>query len=279
MNTPKVGVILSVYKNDSLSFLNKSLNSIITQTYDNIEIHIGVDGYVDDTVMSYLNRIALEHKIHILFFEKNRGLAAVLNDLIDNCLKCGVDYIARMDADDISLPDRICKQVEYMESHQEIMVLGGAIQEIDENCTFMKVRHYPPDMNSIKRYICKASPLAHPTVMFRKKIFEQGFRYNINYKKSQDLDLWFRIIAKGYIISNIDDILLLFRRTSDTYKRRNKIKTIINEFKIYKNGIVRLYGYNWRLIYPILRFCFKFMPLSFIVFFYNTCFLKLITNK
>ena len=114
-------------------------------------------------------------------------------------------------------------------------------------------------MKTIRNYICKASPLAHPSVMMRREIFDV-VKYDERFRMSQDIALWYDAICAGFNIANIDDVVLFFRREDNVYKRRGK-KKAINEFRIYMNGIRRFYGlFTWRYIYAILRLIFRLMP-------------------
>lgn len=97
------------------------------QTYKDFHIYIGVDGPVGDDIKLYFKLIDEQNKVSIVWFRENRGLACVLNDLLDICFKEGYEYIARMDADDISVYSRFEKQIKYLEAHPEIDVVGGSI--------------------------------------------------------------------------------------------------------------------------------------------------------
>ena len=99
----KIGVLLPVYKNDREDFLHAAVESIVMQTYSGYKLFIGVDGPVNESVKSYLKMLDVQMKIKVVWFETNRGLACVLNDLIKVAKEDGCDYYARMDADDISV--------------------------------------------------------------------------------------------------------------------------------------------------------------------------------
>lgn len=129
----KVAVTLPVYKNDKVPYIHLSFDSILNQTYKNIHLYVGVDGPVGEDLEKCLKEYEQNDKVTVCWFPENRGLAIVLNDLLDVCFKADYNIIARMDADDISMLERIEKQVAYLESHQDIDVVGGAIEEIDEN--------------------------------------------------------------------------------------------------------------------------------------------------
>ena len=129
-----VAVLLPIYKNDSLEYFKLSLNSIFSQTFHNYKIFVGVDGEVPSATKSYLQEMDKRGDVEVCWFPKNRGLAWVLNDLIAIAHVQGFDYLARMDADDVMLSSRLQKQMSYMESHKDIDVVGGAIEEIIYYC-------------------------------------------------------------------------------------------------------------------------------------------------
>ena len=136
----RIAVILPVYKKDKVDYLSKAIESIVMQTYRDFHIYIGVDGPVGEDIEGYFKMIENQSKITVVKFKENRGLACVLNDLLDICFKEGYEYIARMDADDISEQYRFEKQIAYLEKHPEIDVVGGAIDEIDEKGNSRKKR-------------------------------------------------------------------------------------------------------------------------------------------
>ena len=180
------------------------------------------------------------------------------------------DLIARMDSDDMSAPKRFEMQVAFLEEHPEIDILGGSLQEFDETNECLNIRHYPLTHEAVCKYIVKACPLAHPSVMMRKRIFDEGLRYDERYRMSQDIKLWFDAILAGYRIGNIPDVLLYFRRDGDVFKRRSRAKAW-NEFKIYMNGIYRMKGvFSLSYVYPIARYCFRNLPPSVVKWFYGS---------
>lgn len=128
----KVAVILPVYKNDKVPYIELSFESILNQTYKDIHLYVGIDGPVGEDLKMSLLKYAKSDNVSIQWFPENRGLAVVLNDLLNECFQNGYEYIARMDADDISEPNRIEKQMTFLQANPDIDVVGGAIEEIDE---------------------------------------------------------------------------------------------------------------------------------------------------
>lgn len=123
----QVAVILPVYKNDRDDYLNLAVESILNQTYKDFHLFIGVDGQVGESLTNYLKLEAKQSKVSVIWYKENRGLACVLNDMFDLCFENGYEYIARMDADDISAPNRLEKQMKFLYFHTDIDVVGGGV--------------------------------------------------------------------------------------------------------------------------------------------------------
>lgn len=219
----KVGVLLPVYKNDSEQFLRQSVESIVMQTYTNYILYIGVDGPVNDGVKKYLKMLDVQQRIHVVWFEENRGLACVLNDLIKTAKRDECNYYARMDADDISMLNRFEMQLAFMEEHPEVDVVGGAIREINYEGNYRrKIVDYPLTNDACRKFFRYRDPLAHPAVMFRPTYFEKvPGGYRPEYRKNQDTMLWYDGFMNGCVFANLPDVVLYFRVIDDFYNRRN----------------------------------------------------------
>ena len=247
-----VAVLLPVYKRDKAEYFDLSINSILSQTYHNIIIYVGVDGPIDSVLKICLERYENCSNVEILYFKKNRGLAIVLNDLISLCRKEKIEFIARMDADDIAIPNRLEKQLFYLKSHPEIDVVGGAIEEIDEGGLLRGKRiTYPLTPIACRNFFARRNPLAHPAVMFRYSYFEKaGCYYRSDYKQNQDTLLWFDGLMKGCQIANVPDVILHFRMTNDLFKRRR------NGLAFAKKSLKDRFMINKGLGYGIGAYCF-----------------------
>ena len=266
-----ISVLLSVYKSENPSYLDRALQSVWTdQTLKPDEIVLIEDGPLSDILLAVIQKWKdlLSDKLLILRNEQNLGLTKSLNRGI-RYIKS--DLIARMDSDDISEPSRFEKQVAYLEEHPEVDVVGGSLQEFNEGNDCLNIRHYPQTPDESRKYIVKASPLAHPTVMIRRRVFDTGIRYNEKYRTCQDVALWFKLISKGYKIANLPDITIRFRRNDVVFSRRKSKRNIWNEFRIYMHGIYSLQGlFTWKYIYPISRLVFRLMPASVIKWIYGS---------
>ena len=255
-----ISVLMSVYKSEKSSYLDRALKSVWNdQTLKPNEIILVEDGPLGEDLNEVVDhwKGRLSDRLVLLCNETNLGLTKSLNKGLKYVRS---EYIARMDSDDISDPLRFERQFNYLQEHPEIDVLGGALQEFNDENSNLNVRHYPLTPEQCREYIVKASPLAHPTVMIRRRVFDSGIRYDERFRTSQDIALWFDLLVKGFKIANLPDVTINFRRSGDLFKRRSRNKAF-NEFKIYLNGIYRLEGlFSWKYIFPLSRFVFRLMP-------------------
>jgi len=255
-----ISVLMSVYYKERHEYLQKALESIWDkQILKPTEIIIVEDGPLTPDLYSVLSswKKRLKDKLIRVPLDVNTGLANALNVGIKYCTG---DYIARMDSDDISASTRFENQINFLNTHKNIILLGGSIQEFNNNSNNLKIRKYPADTRSARKYIVKASPFAHPAVMIRKELLSTDNLYSNEFNANEDIELWFRILKGGYEVANISDVVLHFRVSDNFYQRRSKSKAI-NEFKVFWNGILDLYGFTWKLAYPFLRLVLRFSPI------------------
>lgn len=217
-----VGVILPIYQNDRPDYLKLSIESIINQSYKDLALLIGVDGPIGDDLDAVLNSFKTDERVTVVKFDKNRGLAVVLNDLLSICFDRGYEFMARMDADDISMPDRIKKQIDFMQQHRDIDVVGGAIAEIDEQGNSRnKTITYPSSPKDCVNFFSRRNPHAHPAVLFRKSFFDKAnCLYRPEYRRNQDTMLWLDGMKNGTNHANIPDVVLKYRMTDSLFNNR-----------------------------------------------------------
>ena len=260
----KIAIILPVYRKDKVEYLSKAIESIVMQTYRDFHIFIGVDGPVGDDINGYFEHIDYQNRITIIRFEENRGLACVLNDLLDICFKEGYEYIARMDADDISENTRFEKQMAFMSNHPEIDVVGGAIKEIDEEGKYRnKTIVYPEGPEDCRGFFAKRNPHAHPAVLFRKSFFDKlnGKKYRPEYRQNQDTMLWYDGMMAGTKHANISDVVLQFRMTDTMFKKRRNGWAFAKKQFTDRLMINRGLGYGFGAdVYGLAMFCMLVSP-------------------
>ncbi|OHB72554.1 MAG: hypothetical protein A2W23_03675 [Planctomycetes bacterium RBG_16_43_13] len=211
--SPKVTVLMPVYNGEK--YLKEAVESILNQTYQDFEFLIINDGSTDKSVEiieSYDDpRIRLVHN------DGNIKLIASLNKGLGMAVG---KYIARMDCDDISLPERLSKQVALMDSRPEIGVCGTWVKTFgDINGDIWK---YPTDSDRIKCRLLFESVLAHPSVMMRSDLFKKhNLRYSYDYPHAEDFQLWQRA-SLIFPLVNMPEVLVLYRITVNSVSRFNK---------------------------------------------------------
>lgn len=222
MKNETIGVLLPVYIKDRPEYLKLAIDSILDQSYYDIKLFIGVDGPISEELSNIIDDYSKKERVRVIRFEKNRGLAMVLNDLLIIADEDGLQFFARMDADDISVPDRLEKQLKYLRDHPEVDVVGGAVAEINEKGEYRnKTIIFPETHAECIAFFAKRNPHAHPAVMFRRSFFEKaGCMYRPEYRQNQDTMLWLDGIKKGTKHANIPDIVLKFRFTDTLFKKR-----------------------------------------------------------
>ncbi|MFC0308200.1 glycosyltransferase family 2 protein [Gallibacterium trehalosifermentans] len=201
-----VSVIIPCYNGEQ--YIEAAVNSILQQSYHHLEILVINDGSTDRSA-DILQRFAQEDlRVRYIENEQNLGLIATLNKAIQ--LAQG-QYIARMDSDDIALPDRIEKQVAFFEQHPDIAVLGGAIETFGEGIA-NQILSLPTEDMQIKAYLFLASAFHHPTVMFNLDAIDKAeLVYQQQYYRAEDYGLWVTLLTKGYKFANLSEVILRYR--------------------------------------------------------------------
>ena len=220
MSKPKISVIMSEY-NTPPDYLRASIKSILSQTFKDIEIII-----VDDCGKNDLDSITEEYKdkrIRVIKNNKNIGLVESLNKAI---AVSKADILARLDTDDIADENRLEEQYNFMINHEEYSVVGTLANEFSKNST-TGVLGKPGEKTA--KSLAYGDSIIHPSVMMRKKDIQSVGGYK-NYKRAEDLSLWFELVMKGFRLFVIDRVLLNYRVNEEDYSKR-KFKTRGGEIK------------------------------------------------
>jgi glycosyltransferase involved in cell wall biosynthesis len=238
----KFSVCTSAYKNDKTEFVRVALDSmLVNQSVKPDEIVLVQDGPVPEVLLTLLQEYEEKYPtiMHVIRLEKNGGLG--------NALKLGVenakyDIIARMDSDDICLPDRFEKQLAYLEAHPECDIVGGQMTEfIDEPENIVGRRTVPLSNEEIYNYMKNRCALNHVTVMFRKEAVLKAGNYQ-DWFWNEDYYLWVRMMMSKCQFANLPDVLVNVRSGADQYARRGGKKYFDSEIGIKKlmlqNGMI-----------------------------------------
>ena len=270
---------MSLYRKDVPEHLDRALQSVWTdQTLKPDKLVIIIDGPLPESLKNVLEKwkTAIGEKLFFISHKQNLGLTRSLNDGIEVIT---TDLIARMDSDDISLPHRFEQQHHYLEEHPDIDIVGGSLQEFNDTHENLGIRHYPYTHEEAVKTMHKICPLAHPSVMMRRRIFDAGLRYNERFRTSQDIALWYDAVCSGCHIANIAETVIRFRLEGDVYARRGRSKAW-NEFLIYINGIRRLHGlFTLKYFFPVSRLIFRLMPVRLIRWGYQSRLRRMIANE
>lgn len=264
-----VSVLISTYYKEKPEWLDASLHSIYTnQTRKPDEIVLVQDGPLTSELQAVIStwKATLGDKLTIVVNEKNMGLAMSLN----NGLKVAKgDIIVRMDSDDIAYPERISKQVDFMEQRPDIDVVGSWVSEfIDTPENEISTRKVPELSEGIYEFGKSRNPMNHPSVAFRRdRVMEHG-GYT-HFWLFEDYCLWAQLLVKGYRFYNFQESLLWFRISADMFARRGGWKYAITEqkFQFYLHGIGYI-SFAMMLKNCIIRFSGRIIPNSIRRFMY-----------
>lgn len=216
---------------NGMPYLADAVKSILNQSYENFEFIIVDDASTDNTPIFLKSTI--DHRIMFIKNKKNLGLAASLN----KALKIAKgEYIARMDADDISLPIRIKTQVEFMRNHPKIDICGTWVAQIDNDNKKIGKVHYPVNDKEITKTLKRVTPLVHPTWFMRKEVLRTLKGYNPDWDMVEDYE--FLIRAKNFKMANIPQELLLWR-SSENRRSNRDIQSM------YKKSFQLRWKYFW----------------------------------
>lgn len=274
-----ISVLMSTYHREHPDYLDAAMDSIWTQQVRRPEqIVLVEDGPLTDALYAVIRKWkdTLSDTLTIVEKTQNGGLAAALNDGI---AVCQGDLIARMDSDDIAMPERFLLQERYMKQHPEVDVLGGALREFNDEGTLSNVRRYPATMTDVLHTMYRVSPVGHPSSMFRRSVFDEGHRYSSRYHICEDVTMWYDLACAGKVINNIPDVILNFRRNDSMMNRRSHEKAW-SEFLAYNDGIYRLWGlFTYKYAYSLARMIFRLMPAPIIKMLYNGRLRKIIAKE
>lgn len=251
MPKPEVSVIMPVFNSEE--FVAEAIESILSQTFKAFEFII-IDDASTDTSWQIIKKYASEDK-RIRAYRNSRNLKTTKT--LNRGLRLSKGkYVVRMDADDWSYPERIAKQVEYMNKHLEVGVSGGAVKICNKNLKTINTRLYPLTDGDIRKKIFRYCPFAHPATIWRTKVVKGVGGYNENIPLTQDYELYFRI-GRTSNFGNLDEVILNLRtHGSSSSLRKGKVQ---ERYVIYSRikGCIE-YGYE-------MNFADKFYTLAQII--------------
>lgn len=252
---------MAVHAGDDCAHFEEALVSLRRQTYRNLRIMIYCDGPLqadkENLLATYLD--TAQGRDVIVKGATCSGLPTGLNCLIGLAVNDPtIEFMARMDADDISTPERIAEQVKFLEDHPDIALVGTWCIEFVEAGVPLFLKRLPCNNEELANFMIYRNPLAHPTVVFRRSIFEAGYRYREDFTLMQDYDLWARLHLAGYKISNVPKFLLWYRTSEKFFTRRAGLRRAVTEVHMRlqyarRSGLLRLKHIPGILALLILR--------------------------
>ena len=255
-------VLMSVYYKENPEYLKRALDSILNQTITADEIVLIKDGpltkELDDAIANYEEKyIAI---LRVLSLENNVGLGEALNYGVRHCK---YDLIARMDTDDIALPTRFELQMKEFIENKELALCGGQIAEFENDPQIISgYRKVPLTQAAILKFAKKRNPFNHMTVMFRKQAILDVASYQ-DMPYFEDYWLWVRILQKGYVVKNVEQVLVNVRAGAEMLARRGGWIYAKSSFYYYtvlsENNFLCSLDFIWIVI---LRMSISMLPIS-----------------
>lgn len=266
---PPFSVLMAVYAKDNPAWIAQALDSVLHNTVPPAEIVVVQDGPVPPGISRVLAEYRAKYpRIKPVVLEQNRGLGIALQKGLE---ACSCELVARMDADDISLPERFEKQLACFVQTPDLAVLGGTIEEVDaEDLHPVAIRKVPLTDKECKKFLKTRCPFNHMTVMFQKKFILQAGNYQ-PFHLMEDYYLWARCAANGYKMANLPDVLVRMRTDAALYGRRGgwkyfKSNAALSQ-KLYE---LKLISFPRHVFNLCVRFCVQaIMPNSFRAVFYQ----------
>ncbi len=242
----KIGVIMSTYNGKER--IDNSIKSILEQSYTDFKLIICDDGSTDGTYEYLKNKYNKNEKIYIFQNNNKNGLAYALNLCLNYCKDC--EYIARMDDDDFSYPNRFKEQIEFLENNPNISFVGSNVDIYDGEKIIeeRKLIAYPQKKDFIWN-----SPFVHPAIMFRYTPLKESDFYRVSKEtlRGQDYDLFMRMYSRGFKGANIQKNLLRYTENNKTKKKRT-FKVRLGECKVRRIGFKKM-GIIWYAFPFILK--------------------------
>lgn len=249
--------------NEKPEYIRESVGSILNQTCDNFELIILDDSTSDVTKKEIDSLTSQDSRIVLVRKPQRMGFVPALNEGLR--IAKG-EYIARMDGDDISYPNRFELQLNYFNAHPEVDILGGAMDIMNEAGVITSHRHYPLEGKNLKTYAVYRNPLAHPTIMIKRNKFKE-IKYDPDFKRSEDLELWLRLRNQGALIQNLSESLLKYRIISQMATKRDSLNFKYNLKARKRNFKIKSAIYDIPSI--LIAYLYSILPNAIINRMYN----------
>src|SRR5690606_37955407 len=231
---PPFSVLMSIYRAEQPAYLRTALESLLLQTLPADEVVLVEDGPLPAELHAVIEAFRDVLNIRSVILEQNMGLAAALNAGLAHCRH---ELVARMDSDDISLPERFEKQIGFMATHPDITASSAALEEFDEDGNVFATRVLPLTHDELERFAHRRSPTSRAVAVFRQSAVLAAGGYPL-FKRSQDVALWSLLIVRGHRLANLPDTLFQVR-AGRAFMQRNGLRNLGLEFAVIR--------FQWRI--------------------------------
>lgn len=233
--SPLISVVLRTY-NQPRQMLADCINSVINQTYSNWELIIADDSTSQETTDLIKEFVGKDKRIILNKNGEKRGYVGSMNDALKECRG---DFIAVLDSDDLAKPERFQLQLDYLENHPQCDILGGAMNIINKESEITSTRYYPEGGMKLLLWMALRDPVGHPTVMYRRKILDDGFLYDMDFNGGcEDTAFWFNLRNHGYRINNLQTPIISYRIMVDMASKRGRDNNL--------NYLARKKYFSWK---------------------------------
>lgn len=233
---PLVSVIIPV-KNAG-KFVGAALQSILDQTYKNWEMVVVDDGSTDETGKILKKFAKKDKRITIITHKESKGIGASLNLALT---KSRGKFIARMDGDDISLPNRLATQVAFLQKNPKIVAVGGQAEMIDGQGEIFAYKHFPTNQKILREMIMWMVPIQHPIMMVRAGVYKKC-QYDVTYKTAEDVEMFMQLLQYGEF-GNVSEVVYQYRKADTSNGYHNLKQTFYLTILGRWQGIVK-HGYR-----------------------------------
>lgn len=251
----KFSLLTTIYSADSPDFVRQCFDSIRANTVLPSEIVLVIDGPVPEVLEKVISHLcSVFVVVKCIRLSENHGLGFALST---GLISCSYDFVARIDTDDVAVPERFSKQIEFLLFHPEVDVVGSGADRIDSESRVIGKLTVPSRHDEIKLALW-ANPMIHPSVMFRRRRILEIGGYDPMLRRRQDYELWFRAIRLGLRFHNLPESLIKYRTVGDRFGRIDSLQAyrqgLIGVREILKGGLPIRYCVI--VFYPFIRSLF-----------------------
>ena len=262
---PLLSIIMAT-KNENSLYLNKCVESILLQNFQDFNFKIIIDSPEERNIKYFKQLCKKEERIELLFNYDNPGVASSRNMGIKNSMS---KYIAIIDSDDFYHENKFALQIEILEKNKNLSLVGSNLFLVDTKNKIIGERFYPELNDQIKKEFLFKMPIANPSLVIRQKDFEEIGLFNEEYKKAEDLELWLRFLSGNKKMYNIQKKLVFYRTPQDENEKRGRehYKNYFFALKKHGNNIWPLYQ---RIISLTMFYIIQLLPEVFLSYLLNT---------